>query len=261
MKLTEQPLDIQDYIKENGLDALVDFNENADYHEGVFDSVSGKLTIPFPPQAGDLVRLHKLVRARKCFTVLEFGLGYSTRILADALAKNEADFLKLDPVPKIRNRHMFQLFSVDASREWIDFTAANFPAHLKERTHFHFSGVSIGTFQDRLCHYYDSLPDVVPDFIYLDGPSAKDVKGDINGMSFQCEERTVMSGDLLRMEPTFLPGTFILVDGRTNNARFLRRNFQRDYEMVWDRKGDITTFELKEERLGKYNLLGSDFFS
>ncbi len=30
--------------------------------------------------------------------------------------------------------------------------------------------------------------------------------------------------------------------------------------MEWDNEGDITTFELIEERLGKYNLLGSDFF-
>ena len=69
-----------------------------------------------------------------------------------------------------------------------------------------------------------------------------------------------MSGDLLLMESTFLPGTFILIDGRTNNARFLSRNFTRNYRVEWDREGDVTTFELIEERLGKYNLLGSDFF-
>jgi len=64
----------------------------------------------------------------------------------------------------------------------------------------------------------------------------------------------------LLMESTFLPGTFIIVDGRTNNSRFLERNFKRNYEVEWDDEGDITTFELIEERLGKYNLLGSDFF-
>ncbi len=69
-----------------------------------------------------------------------------------------------------------------------------------------------------------------------------------------------MSGDLLLMESTFLPGTFIIIDGRTNNARFLKRNFSRNYEVAWDRENDITTFELVEERLGKYNLLGSDFY-
>ena len=79
-------------------------------------------------------------------------------------------------------------------------------------------------------------------------------------MTFQCDERTVMAADLLLMESILLPGTFILVDGRTNNARFLKNNFQRNFEMSWDKDGDITSFELQEERLGKYNILGSDFY-
>jgi hypothetical protein len=62
------------------------------------------------------------------------------------------------------------------------------------------------------------------------------------------------------MESILLPRTFILVDGRTNNARFLKNNFQRNFEMTWDKEGDITTFELNEERLGKYNILGSDLY-
>lgn len=105
------------------------------------------------------------------------------------------------------------------------------------------------------------MPNIIPDFIYLDGPSPKDVRGEINGLDFQCDERTVMSGDLLLMESTFLPGIFILVDSRTNNAWFLARNFNRNYKVRWDKKYDITTFELVEERLGKYNLLGFDFFN
>ena len=87
----------------------------------------------------------------------------------------------------------------------------------------------------------------------------KDVKGSLNGMTFQCDERTVMAADLLLMESILLPGTFIIVDGRTNNARFLKNNFQRNFEMSWDKDDDVTSFELKEERLGKYNILGSDF--
>jgi len=221
--------------------------------------VSGKLSIPFPPQPADLVRLHQLVRQRKCFTILEFGLGYSTVILADALQKNQADWENLPQTPAIRNRFMFQIFSVDTSLHWIENTKARFPCHLLERTHFQFSEVEIGLFNGQLCHYYKNLPDIVADFIYLDGPSTKDIKGNINGLSFNCEERTVMTADLLLMEPIFLPGTFIIVDGRTNNCRFLQRNFTRAYEVIWDRAGDVTTFELREERLGKYNLLGSDF--
>ena len=124
---------------------------------------------------------------------------------------------------------------------------------------FQYSPVKIGTFHDRLCHYYKKIPEIIPGFIYLDGPAPKDVHGKINGLSFQHDERTVMSDDLLLMESTFLPGMFILVDGRTNNARFLKNNFQRQYAYHWDKTGDVTTFELIEPRLGKYNLLGTDF--
>jgi hypothetical protein len=209
----------------------------------------------------DLVRLHRLIRDRKSFTVLEFGVGYSTLIIADALKKNKVDFETLDPMPAIRNRFCFQCYSVDTSEHWISVAAARVPEGLKDIVHFQFSKVEIGTHNGQLCHFYKSLPDVVPDFIYLDGPDPKAVEGSFNGLSFSCDERTVMSGDLLLLESTFLPGTFILIDGRTNNARFLKNNFKRSYDFIWDKEGDVTMIELTEERLGKYNLLGSDFFS
>ena len=250
----------KEYIEAQQLDKVIDFKENIDFQEGVFDAVSGKLEIPFPPEPADLVRLHKYIRERKCFTVLEFGAGYSTIVMADALKKNQEDWENLSPKPEIRNRYMFQLFSVDSSQKWIDNLKTRFPNYLIDRVHFNATEVEIGKFNGQLCHYCTNLPDIVPDFIYLDGPFPKDVKGNINGLSFQCDERTVMAADLLLMESTFLPGTFIIVDGRTNNARFLERNFTRNYIIKWDRDGDVTTFELNEERLGKYNLLGADYY-
>lgn len=208
---------------------------------------------------GDLVRLHQLIRQRVSFTVMEFGVGFSTVIIADALKKNKADWDALENPPKIRNRFMFQCFSVDSSEKWINVAKERMPKDLQHFVQFQFSPVKIGTHNGQICHFYSSLPDIVPDFIYLDGPDPKAVEGSINGMTFQCPERTVMSGDLLLMESILLPGTFVLVDGRTNNVRFLKNNLKRNYEMIWDKEGDVTTFELKEERLGKYNLLGSDF--
>ncbi|MDH4226864.1 MAG: hypothetical protein OEV59_03795 [Deltaproteobacteria bacterium] len=253
-------MDDNEYIVANGLDRLIDFQAGGDAQRDVYDSVSGKRILPFPLQVADLVRLHKLVRSRKCFTVLEFGIGYSTMVMADALRKNEIEWNALPDKPEVRNRFMFKIFSVDASMHWIEQTKGKIPEDLRDRVHVQQSDVVIGTHIGQICHYYKNLPDVVPDFIYLDGPTPKDVQGQVNGLSFQCDERTVMSADLLLMEPTFLPGTFIIIDGRTNNARFLERNFTRKYEIIWDKKGDITTFELQEERLGKYNILGSDFF-
>ncbi len=227
---------------------------------GVYDSVSGEVETAIPVDKEDLVRIHQLIRSRKCFTVLEFGVGFSTIIIADALMKNKADWEKLENSPAIRNRFMFQCFSVDTSQKWMAIAKKRMPEALHSFVHFHFSKVEMGTYNGQMCHYYKNLPDIVPDFIYLDGPDPQAVEGTINGMSFQCMERTVMSGDVLLMESILLPGTFILIDGRTNNARFLKNNLKREYDIIWDKKGDVTTIELVEERLGKYNILGADFF-
>lgn len=247
------------YWKEEGLENYFSSKPSVHQNENTAIPTDTKIAA-IPADIEDLVRLHQLIRQRKCFTVLEFGVGFSTVIIADALKKNKNDWEKLSSQPKIRNRYMFQCFSVDTAQKWIDISEARLPNELKDFVHFHLSEVEIGTFNGQICHFYNNLPDIVPDFIYLDGPDPKAVKGSINGMTFQCSERTVMSGDLLLMEPILLPGTFILIDGRTNNARFLKNNLKREYDFFWDKKGDVTTIELKEERLGKYNLLGSDFF-
>jgi len=206
--------------------------------------------VPLPPNIGDLVRLHRLVRQRLCQTVLEFGVGCSTVVLADALAKNEADYLAQPNRPRLRNRNAFRLFSVDASKDWIEVARARLTDALRPRVDLTFSRVVAGTFNGRLCHYYENLPNVVADFIYLDGPAAADVEGGVNGLAFSVDERTVVAADILLMESTLLPGTFILVDGRANNARFLERNFQRPFHRQYDSQGDVTTFELVEPPLG-----------
>ena len=105
----------------------------------------------------------------------------------------------------------------------------------------------------RMCHQYRIIPDVVPDFIYIDGPDPKDVQGNIRGLSWKNPNRTVMAADLLLMEPTLLPGTFVIIDGRTNNARFLTNNLQRVWESAYSAEQDITTMVLAEPPLGPKN--------
>ena len=80
------------YLIDEGIDQYFDLELNSDFNEGVFDAVSGQLQTPFPPVLEDLALLHQSIRQRKSFTVLEFGLGLSTIVIADALAKNKRDF-------------------------------------------------------------------------------------------------------------------------------------------------------------------------
>jgi len=274
--------DILEYFEREELTKYIPKNENykCHYRYRAGFEINPKLDTDaeFPPDIPDLVRLHRLVRQRKAMTILEFGLGYSTLIYADALMKNETEFYNLqkDAVADLVASNKFEIHSVDSSKMWI----ANFKLKLKQHPklkrfiHLHYSDVHINTFNGQMCHFYDTLPDIVPDFIYLDGPSAGDVQGKISGMSFKQLDRTVMSGDILRMESTLSPGTFILVDGRSNNARFLRNHFRRNWEYFsaselhsgvsskpvaeykfedWN-QSDYTTLELVEFPLSYWNL-------
>jgi hypothetical protein len=63
----------------------------------------------FPPAYPDLARLHRAIRTKRVFTVPEFGLGYSTIVMADALSKNSRDWDGLAKKPKMRNSTPFQL--------------------------------------------------------------------------------------------------------------------------------------------------------
>ena len=139
----------KEYLIQEGLNHYINFDANADFKEGVFDAVSGKLNIPFPPVIEDLARLHRLIRKRKAFTVLEFGSGLSTIVMADALSKNKADFLGLQEKPELRNRFMFQIFSVESDKQWIEHSQSNFPKHLLEHVNFHYSEIKIDTFNDK----------------------------------------------------------------------------------------------------------------
>lgn len=210
------------------------------------------------PDVNDLVRLHRLVRERPCLTVLEFGIGCSTIAIAHALATCEEERGSAVRAAAPRNHRLFQLFSVDANEGWIRHTVDRLPPALAARVHVTHSPVTATTFAGRLCHTYDLLPDVVPDLIYLDGPDPADVKGSVSGLSFSIPERTVMAADILLMEPTLLPGTVVVVDGRESNVRFLLNNLQRPF--VLTRGGDASILELDEPRLGTVDVIGVDVF-
>ncbi|MDR2406853.1 MAG: hypothetical protein LBE13_01900 [Bacteroidales bacterium] len=258
MLLTRSPSreECIEYLRNEGI--LEYFNIGEKKEQGIFDAVDKNNKTPFAPVPEDLYRLHTLVRRRKVFNVLEFGLGFSTIVMADALKKNKDDFYSSNEQPEIRITQPFKLYSVDASEYWIDTFSKKYSKifpyfDILELT---YSKCNIGEHCGQICHFYMNIPNVITDFIYLDGPSGHDddVQGSINGLSFiDCLERTVISGDLLKMESTLLPGTMIIVDGRVNNVRFLKNNLKRSYNFEYIDDEDISVFELCELPLGKIN--------
>lgn len=219
--------------------------------ELVNQTVTGPVE-PLPPDWGDLIRLHRLVRLRRVTTIMEFGVGYSTLVMAHALAMNEAEF-----GPRVREEmrraNAFELHSIDDISEYLEAAAGLLPAELEGRVTFHESSCRMATFDGRICTFYDRLPNICPDLIYLDGPGQNSVHGDVRGISTRSPDRLPMSGDILAIEHFLLPGTLILVDGRTANARFLNANLQRNWAYEHFPDADVHTFEMVERPLGPHN--------
>lgn len=193
----------------------------------------------FPPVVFDLVNLHREIRRRKSRCVLEFGVGFSTIVMCDALHKNA-----------VEGRREGRLWVVDASKHWIENTCEKMPEHLQKYCEFTHSRAEVSLYNGELCHTFENLPDISPDLIYLDGPGGDDVEGDYKGLGFKTVpyKRTVVSADVLFYESTIAKGSrfLLIVDGRYNNVQFLKRNLKRKYIVKEFAKLKYSTFELLE---------------
>lgn len=217
---------------------------------------------PYPPQLDDIIRLHYLIVSRKVTTVLEFGLGHSTVAIDNALRSNEERYGTLF-TKNLRGSNWFECHSVDDDDHW-------FHRFFEERSlgtvHGHFSETIVDLFNGRVCTFYKNLPNISPDFIYLDGPDQYSVTGDVRGISTNHPDRMPMAADILSFEHFLYPGTLIVVDGRAANARFLKSNFQRNWAYSYFEEADQHFFELQEPPLGPFNkarlehCLGESYF-
>lgn len=228
---------------------------------GVIDILKKGNANEISPKYDDIARLYLLVRKRKPFQILEFGSGFSTLVMAYALKQNWNDYvdLHIDSDNQFDKPHIFSIESSEKRQK--NSLKKIQTVNLNDFSEIAFSKVSISEYQGQICHFYDTLPNIVPDFVYLDGPDPMTVSGSINGLSFQNPKRTVMSGDILKYESTLLPGFFMITDGRTNNARFLSRMLKREYRIEYHSNADVTTFELMEKRLGRKNIFGYEAYS
>ena len=184
------------YLEEIGLKSLLIPGQNTE----------------IPPVYTDLYTIHQLLRTRKPKVVVELGIGFSTLTMAHALEMNGKG----------------TLYSIDSNENWLQNTQRKLPKDLLLRTNFIHSTVRCHMLNGQLCSIYDNLPDVSPNFIYVDAPQPSDVSESVNGLTFA--QRYPVAADPLLYESTAPKDSFfVLVDGRARNAEFLRTNFQGRY--------------------------------
>lgn len=246
-------IDLKQYFSNCGLSVVLHDSDRPDREVNEIQT-----ELPCKPELDDLYRLHRLIIDFRRITVLEFGSGYSSLVIANALAFNASMYGA--EIQKLRRNNPFELHSVDNSEKYIAIASNRIPSQLRKHVNFHYSSVSMGHFNARICTFYDHLPLVNPDLIYLDGPDQFNVHGEIAGWSTRHNDMMPMSADILRIEHFLTPGTIIIVDGRSANARFLKCNLQRDWLYEHDDLYDQHIFKLNEPALGKYNQKQLDFY-
>lgn len=215
-----------------------------------------KQKLPYKADLNDLYRLYNFITLNKRLCVMEFGCGNSSIIINKALQYNKKNFSK--STKKIRQQNMFKHFSVDNDKNYINLTKKKMPKNNISK--FIYSKNVITQVGYQISNNFLNLPNVNPDFIYIDGPDIFNIEGSKNGINLRSPDRMPMNSDLLKIENFLVPGTIILIDGRTSNARFLKNNFKRNWYYNYDFKNDQSIFLLNEKPLGKHNLNQIKFY-
>ena len=221
--------------------------------------------LPYVPELDDLYRLYQFIVMNKRTTVFEFGSGWSTLIFS--LALNELRKKFSQDVKILRRNNLFELFVIENEKKYLNITKNRIEKFYKQlnqknliKINYNFSDVEMTLFNNKICTQYKKLPLCNPDFIYLDGPDQFNVKKDINGISTRHKDMMPMVSDILKFEYFYTPGTIIVCDGRSANAKFLKDNFKRKWKYQNDYKNDQHVFYLQDPLLGKYNKLQLEFY-
>lgn len=204
--------------------------------------------LAYEPEVDDLYFLYSEVREKACLSVLEFGSGWSTFALAQALTENQA---MMSALYSVRHPNAFQMMTIDASADWLEIAVNRLTPEQRRLVRPVATTPRLYDYFGTYATLYDDIPSFAPDLIYLDGPDPEQVEGTVDGFKLAETHGLPMNADLLRMENHFWPGTMIITDGRTSNARFLANRFTRNWESLHDPFGDRTIFRLAETPLGQ----------
>jgi hypothetical protein len=205
--------------------------------QGVLPLLVSASQAELPPVLCDLAFLHRAVYKKRPKIVLEFGVGFSTLVMAHALKQRH----------KPSSAESSKIYSVDTSVEWIQNLKQKLPNDLATFVTITQSDAEILESNGQLCHAFQKLPNVRPDFIYLDGPDPRAVKGNVRGLEFTMNDgrtRPPVSADILFYETTLRRRSIIVVDGRLHNVWFLKNNLKRQWRSGIYRDEAVGVFEL-----------------
>lgn len=212
----------------------------------------------YPPNFVDLYSLYTQTRQSKTIAVLEFGAGWSTLAFEIALRENKEDCETAGGLA-IRHPNPFHIMTIDCSNDFLSLALKRIPP----------SGITIkpvitlarmAEVDGKICTLYDSFPAFTADLIYIDGPDCdpSQVYGDVDGfnLNFGSDGKIYglpMAGDLIRVEQFLWPGTKIITDGRGAQANFLKDNFRRNWNHIYDEKLDQHILSLDEPAWGEHS--------
>ena len=217
----------------------------------------------YPPDLKLLYRLYQLIVLNKRTTLVEFGSGWSTIIFASALNENKKRYTK--ELKKLRRNNPFELFVLEDIPKYRKINIKNCKKFTKNnkiniKIHWLKSKVKMVNYNGMFATEYQNLPLCSPDFIYLDGPSQFSIKNKINNFSTAHKDIVPIGCDILKIEYFLTPGTIIVVDGRSANAKFLKDNFKRNWKYFKDPNFDQYVFLLDDPVLGRWNRRQLDFY-
>jgi hypothetical protein len=171
------------------------------------------------PQGYDLWNLYREIRRFKPQKVLEFGIGCSTLVMAEALRRNGSG----------------HLYTVEGSQHWLDVTRRDLtPGQAKYATLIR-SDCEVIDMEGERAHRFVTLPDGPFDMIYLDGPNAPEVPG-------WGADELAAAADPILLEESLSSYARIVVDGRARNVTLLKRHLKRRYRVKTHRLFKVTTF-------------------
>ena len=250
------------------LSNIKNFFINLGLEEMVNQSVSRDLNVnemkvdnPYKPDLKDLYRLYFFILNNKRTTVMEFGSGWSSLVMALALTELKKKYS--NTISKLRRNNPFELFIIENEKKYFSISKKRlkkFSKKINIKINYLSTDVIMTTYKGIISTEYRKLPLCNPDFIYLDGPDQFNIKGDCNGISIRHIDMMPMNSDILKIEYFLVPGTIVVVDGRGANSNFLKNNLQRKWSYKYDKMFDQHIFVLNDQSIGRYNDLLLNFY-